>query len=304
VLAAPAPVYVARPYLDRWLGNRPAAPWDGGSASSIAPMELRRHLQVLWRFRLVIVAGVLFGTVVGILASFHVSFDGGPKLTWRSDQTFESNSTLFVTQNGFPWGRVTLPVTEPGFGAPATDDADKKGSRREYGAPERFSDLAVLYSYLATSQQVRALIAMRAKPEQVAITPVMNPASGTGLPLLKVRTTGKTGAVTQQLNTATVDALRRYLDEEQDRAEIDAGLRVEIQVLNPPSRAVVSEGRSYMGSLIAFILAIGASIGLAYLLENLRPKRPDPAEDDEFDLEESWADITAESSAEPERTVA
>ena len=268
-------------------------------------MELRRHLQVLWRFRLVIVAGVLFGTMVAILASFHVKLDPLPALSWRSDQTFESNSTLFVTQNGFPWGRVTLPAVEnPGLGnaAPAAEE-DKNGKRREYGAPERFSDLAVLYSYLATSQQVRALVAMRSKPDQISITPVMNPASGTGLPLLKVGTTAKTGANAQQLNSATLDALKRYLQEEQERAGISPELRVEIQVLNPPGRAVVKEGRSYMGSLIAFVLAIGAAIGLAYLLENLRPRRPGPT-DDEMLLAESWADLEAEPETERARSVA
>jgi hypothetical protein len=53
-------------------------------------MDLTRHLQVLWRFRLILALGVLLGVLLAILASFKVSFDGGPNLTWRSSQTFES----------------------------------------------------------------------------------------------------------------------------------------------------------------------------------------------------------------------
>ena len=240
-------------------------------------MDLRRHIQVLWRFRAIVAGGVVLGIVMAILASFSVSFSGGPKLEWRSDQTYGSVSTLFVTQTGFPWGRVTLP--EPAL-VPGADPAvqpdpetmDEK-TRREYAAPERFSDLAVVYSYLARSDQVRALIRPQTAPDQIVITPVQNPSTGAGLPLLLIETHAKSQEMAVKVNEASIEALRQYLREQQDEAEIPDGARVRIQVLNPPMPAGVTEGRTYMGSVIALILAVAGAIALAYLLENLRASR-------------------------------
>lgn len=240
-------------------------------------MDLRRHIQVLWRFKAIVAGGLVLGVIMAILASFSVSFSGGPKLEWRSEQTYSSVSTLFVTQTGFPWGRVTLPEpalldgTDPTT-QPDTETMDEK-TRREYAAPERFSDLAVVYSYLARSDEVRALIRPEPAPDQIVITPVQNPSTGAGLPLLLVETHGNEQGLAQRINEASIGALRSYLREQQDAADIPDGARVRIQVLNPPTAAGVTEGRTYMGSVIAFILAMAGAIALAYLLENLRVSR-------------------------------
>jgi hypothetical protein len=241
-------------------------------------MDLRRHIQVLWRFKAIVAGGLVLGVIMAILASFSVSFSGGPKLEWRSDQTYGSVSTLFVTQTGFPWGRVTLPEPALVPGAdPTTQQIDPETmdekTRREYAAPERFSDLAVVYSYLARSDQVRALINPEPAPDQIVITPVQNPSTGAGLPLLLVETHANSQELAQKINDASIDALRSYLREQQDEADIADGARVRIQVLNPPTAAGVTEGRTYMGSVIALILAVAGAVALAYLLENLRASR-------------------------------
>ena len=241
-------------------------------------MDASHHLQVLWRARSLLIAGVLAGCMLAVVAAFHVRWDGGLAVEWRGKQTWQSSSTLFVTQNGFPWGRVTLPAaTLNQGGAPATAGTDGQPNspreKREFGAPERFSDLAVLYSYLANSQQVRALIRSRPRERQILISPVQNATTGVGLPLLKVAAQAHSPTAARKLNGAAIAALREYLEAEQRDADISPLLRVRIQVLNPPSRAVVTAGRSYIPSLIAFMLAIAAAIGLAYLLENLRLAR-------------------------------
>jgi len=241
-------------------------------------MDLRRHIQVLWRFKAIVIGGAVLGVVMAILASFSVSFSGGPKLEWRSDQTFGSVSTLFVTQTGFPWGRVTLPEpallpgADPAVTQPDPATMDEK-TRREYAAPERFSDLAVVYSYLARSDQVRALIRPQTAPDQILITPIQNPSTGAGLPLLLIETHAKSQEMAVKVNEASIEALRQYLREQQDEADIADGARVRIQVLNPPMPAGVTEGRTYMGSVIALILCVAGAIALAYLLENLRSSR-------------------------------
>lgn len=239
-------------------------------------MDLRRHLQVVWRFRRIAVGGFLVAVAVAILASFHVSPSG---LTWRSDQTFTSTSTLFVTQTGFPWGRVTLPsasLQPTGVtGNEGTDDSEAtQRERREYGAPERFSDLAVVYSFIARSDQVRALVMPRPQPDQIVITPVTNPATGANLPLLLMETHATDQGIAQQLNEGVISALRKYLEEEQEASDIPNDQRVRVQVLNPPTPAGVTEGRTYMASVVLFIMVLAATLAIIYLLENLRLNRP------------------------------
>jgi hypothetical protein len=239
-------------------------------------MDLRRHLQVVWRFRRIAAGGFVLAVAVALLASFHVSTSG---LTWRSDQTFTSTSTLFVTQTGFPWGRVTLPSAslQPSgiAGNEGTEDSESTSQkRREYGAPERFSDLAVVYSYIARSDQVRGLVAPRPKPDQIVITPVTNPSTGANLPLLLMETHATDQGVAQNLNKGVISALRKYLEEEQEASDIAEDERVRVQVLNPPTPAGVTEGRTYMASVVAFIMVLAATLAIIYLLENLRLNRP------------------------------
>jgi hypothetical protein len=242
-------------------------------------MDLKRHLQVLWRFRLILVAGVLLGTILALLASFRLD---GTQLTWRSSQTFESTSTLFVTQPGFPWGRVTLPaVTQSQVPAAEGQQADGSNSsgqptqRREYGVPERFADLAVLYAYLASSEQVRALMNPQPRSaDEVTITPLSNPGTGAGLPLLLITAKGTDPVRVKGLTEAAVKAVKDYLKTQQQKADIASGARTEIQVLNRPSKPYVVEGHAYIGSVIAFFLMIAFAVGLAYVLENLRPRGP------------------------------
>jgi hypothetical protein len=239
-------------------------------------MDLRRHLQVVWRFRRIVAGGFLLAVAVSVLASFHVSSSG---LTWRSDQTFTSTSTLFVTQTGFPWGRVTLPSASLQPSGVAGNEGSVDGEstqreRREYGAPERFSDLAVVYSFIARSDQVRALVMPRPQPDQIVITPVTNPATGANLPLLLMETHATDQGIAQQLNEGVISALRNYLAEEQEASNIPNDQRVRVQVLNPPTPAGVTQGRTYMASVVAFIMVLAATLAIVYLLENLRLNRP------------------------------
>jgi hypothetical protein len=281
-------------------------------------MDLRRHLNVVWRFRRIVAGGFILAIVVAILAAFHVSASG---LTWRSDQTFTSTSTLFVTQTGFPWGRVSLPsasLQPDGItGNEGTDDSESSGQkRREYGAPERFSDLAVVYSYIARSDQVRGLVMPRPLPDQIVITPVTNPSTGANLPLLLMETHATDQATAQKLNQGVISALRKYLEEEQQASDISEDERVRVQVLNPPTAAGVTEGRTYMASVVLFIMVMVATLAIAYLLENLRLNRPakggggegpgsnghSPIDPDLDNLDREWAETQVFQAPSARRT--
>ena len=63
-------------------------------------MDVARHAAVLWRFRGITAAGLVLGILLAILASYRVSFDGGPTLTARGTETWSATASLLVTQPG------------------------------------------------------------------------------------------------------------------------------------------------------------------------------------------------------------
>src|SRR4051812_14874616 len=103
-------------------------------------MNLARHAAVLWRFRAITAAGIGIGILLAILASYRVSFDGGPGLTPRGEETWSATSTLLVTQPGFPEGRVTLPEKQldsgtSSTGEPAVDPNAKPSDQIQFADP-------------------------------------------------------------------------------------------------------------------------------------------------------------------------
>jgi hypothetical protein len=225
-------------------------------------MDLRHHIRVWWRFRAVVLGGLGLAIVVAVLASFKLGFANGLDVQWRSQAVYTSTSRLFVTQPGFPWGRVTLPGTVPGEPVP---DSERT---RVFATPDRFSNLAIVYSYIAQSDQVRKLIASRPVADQIQVTPAYT-AGGEALPLLEVATLATHPIAAQQLNDAVVEGLREYLANELNAADVPAAERVSLQVLNPPEVGVLTSGRTPTLSAVAFVLIAIATFALIYVLENL-----------------------------------
>src|SRR4051794_7841540 len=102
-------------------------------------MDLSRHAAVLWRFRTVTACGLLLGVVLAVLASYRPVWASGPDLVPRGRETWTAQSSLLVTQEGFPEGRVVLPESRPGSDRPAqpTSSAGATG-RVEFADPSRF----------------------------------------------------------------------------------------------------------------------------------------------------------------------
>ncbi|WP_028065249.1 hypothetical protein [Solirubrobacter soli] len=239
-------------------------------------MNLRRHLNVLRRFRVIVAGGVILGIALGTLAIFKVSTSG---LEWRSTQTYQSTSTLNVTQHGFPDGRVILAdsnAADPN--SPA--EVQKAKSSDQFADPGRFANLAITYAYYAQSDAVRKLIQPTPDPEQVTITPV--PAgwnTSATLPLLTLQTMSENPDAAKKLNQSVITALRGYIESEQARNNIPPDNRVRIDILTPPSKAAVLIGHSKTPAIIAFILVMAATFALAYVLDNLYPPKSGVADD-------------------------
>lgn len=238
-------------------------------------MSLARHVAVLWRFRAVMVVGLLLGLLLAILASYKPAFDGGPKFEPRGSEKWTSDSALLVTQPGFPEGRVVLPTaagagTAGAAGAAAAAPVEKKGAIK-FADPNRFTFLADFYTQLAGSDQVRRRVPGKPKPEQIQVSLVPGTAGTPVLPIIKLTTNAGTAPAAKALNVAMMRALRSELAAAQAQNGIAAGDRVQLASFNAASTPVLTAARSRTASILALMLAIVGSIAVAHILASLRP---------------------------------
>src|SRR5918995_1653839 len=143
-------------------------------------MDLQLYARVLWRFRIVVAVGTALAISLAFLSYYTVSLSNGLSVTPREAEVWRSDATLFVTQPGFPWGRLGVDGSD--F-SPADDSSQEQaGDGPRFADPDRFVDLAMLYCYLAESDAVRRLMEREAPVNgQIMAEPVASD-EGDGLP--------------------------------------------------------------------------------------------------------------------------
>jgi hypothetical protein len=237
-------------------------------------MNLSHHARIVWKHRTVMVAGVLMGAVLAFLAAF--SFPG---LERRGGETWRGVSNILVTQKGFPEGRVTLPdqPVEGQDGTASQSGGDITGSgtgsddgSQKFADPSRLSSLALLYSVIARSDQVRTKVPGPVKPGQIRA--VALDATGnrtTFLPIIELSTTAASAGAAEKLNQEAADSFKALLASEQEKAGIEPTERIELNVLDRPTNPVLVQGRSITSSVLAFFLCVLGAFALIHLLEGM-----------------------------------
>ena len=231
-------------------------------------MDLELYFRVLWRFKLLVAVGVILAVVLSLLSFAKVSFAGRPHLTYRQAQTWQSEAVLFVTQSNFPWGRTTpqYQPANPSEGLPAVPTSDAN----------RLSSFAVLYAYLATTNQVQRLMQHPPrKPTDMSVAtipapPYSNPAI---LPLISVKALSTTRPQAAALAADQARAIIRYVDGNQRATKTPISQRVLVQEVQAPQAALATlvGKRGKTLPIIIFLAVMIATTGLAFVLENLRP---------------------------------
>ena len=228
---------------------------------------------MLWRFRVVVALGVLIGSLLAVTSFARVDFSGGtPALTAKADEVWLSASTLFVTQDGFPWGRTIFDETVEVGGTGG--DGEEPTQIPRFGDPGRYSGLATLYVELAKGDDVRRSFRAKAPPG-VTYQPevVKSSDGGSVLPMIYMKGFGPTAELAEAAANIAAEEFRRYLASEQVQARISKDRRVSVVVTSRAIPAEIVEPRSIVKPIFLFLLAMMAAIGLAFVLENLRPRR-------------------------------
>jgi hypothetical protein len=231
-------------------------------------MDFQLYVRVLWRFRILVAAGFIFATSLAVLSVVRVNPGGSPAVQYRDDQQWATYAMLFVTQQGFPWGRLTT----------ATDTATAT-SKVGFESEARFANLAQLYAFLASSDPVRRLMREGGPVDgQIAAEPVMS--SGTfasPLPLVRLIAIAKTPQLSRALVIRATDAFRTFLEDEQARHKIADDQRVLVTVVRRADKPELLAGRSMTLPIVVFMGVMILVSGLAFVLENMRPRRKETA---------------------------
>jgi hypothetical protein len=186
----------------------------------------------------------------------------------KSTIVWQSQETVIVTQDGFPWGRAIVEEVVPG----AT--TVPKGQR--FADPTRFISLAIIYSHFANGDPVKRLI-QRSGPVngKYEAAPVPSDDGNGFTPFINVTATADSAQGAVSLARRATNAFRSYLAQQQQANKIDAKNRVQLPVVKGPIKPTAIAGKSLTRPIFVFMLISLATVGLAFLLEKVRPREPE-----------------------------
>jgi hypothetical protein len=224
-------------------------------------MDLQLAMRVLWRFRLLVAIGVVCALGLAMASYYKV-----PSMQPRESEQWESLTTLFVTSRGFPWGQV-----------PESEQSTDAGGSQIQGTPDagRLSTLASLYMELSTGDAVLRRMAREGRIDgMVQSFPVFvaRDAGNPALPMITLSAIGKTPKTAHDLAVRHLNAFTSFLADRQRAANIPSADRVVVEVVRAPTPGVLLEPRKKTRPIVVFLTVLVAVVGLAFILENLRPR--------------------------------
>jgi capsular polysaccharide biosynthesis protein len=212
----------------------------------------------------VVAAGLALAIVLALLDAVRITSHG---VELRRQPTYLSYSRIFVTQKGFPWGRL----------------GSTTQSAAAVGGAERLTGLAAVYSQLVTTDPVRKLMDREKPPAgTLEAAPVLDPVDASAsLPIISIAAFSGTPAKAMRLARAATDALVSYVTTQQTQNRIPASDRVQLQVIMRAEHAKLAKSPSPAMPIVIFLAVLLATVGLVFLLENLGISRAasGPAED-------------------------
>ena len=242
-------------------------------------MDLNLYFRVLWRFKVIVAAGLLLAVVLAFLSYASVRWDGvPPSVGYRQAEQWESLATIGVASRSFEPGSVLTPETRGILNPPVSEEGRRRGESG--GRPvdpadltsfPRLNEITVQAMALATSDAVKRIIA-RSGPIDGALQTFPVTAGDSLVPFITFSAITATPEAALSLNERHVAAFKKFFAAQQTAAGIPADERVVIQTVNAPQSAVLLEGRKKTRPIIVFLTVMTAVLGLCFVLENLRPR--------------------------------
>lgn len=224
-------------------------------------MDLALFFRVVWRFKVLVLLGLSLAFALAFLSFVKVDFANGLKMTYREHEQWESLSTLFVKDPDFTLGSASQsgPV-DPEVAAAAS---------------QRMIALTSLYMQLATTDPVLRLMAKRGPIDGVVQTfPITSTGDSRGdpLPMMTFSAISSTPARAHGLARRHIDAFLEFLRRDQVAKGIQPDERIQVDIVRQPQAPVLLMPRKKTRPIIVFLTVAIATFGLAFILENLRPR--------------------------------
>jgi hypothetical protein len=226
-------------------------------------MDLKLYFRVISRFKYVVIAGLALACLLAFFSVFHVSLANGFNVSYRQGQTYLSEEQLYLnTRGGVPF-RTTTAKTDPKTGQVYYPP--------NLVPPSSLSSSAILYAQLVNSDLLKPVLgklpgAFVAFPVATRSNPPIN------LPFLAIDGFGKTPRAAIQVAKRVSQAFRAYVAENQRLQKVPAQQRVLLTVIKDARTAIVSKSRHFSVPIIVFLVMVILTLGLVFLLENLRPR--------------------------------
>jgi hypothetical protein len=238
-------------------------------------MDLLLYARVLARFKILLLIGLVLAVAMALMSTVRVTTHG---LRYRQSPTYLSYARIFVTQKGFPWGRlgVASPATGLGSESASAAAAAAAAATDQFADPSRLTSVATIYSSLVDTDAVRAIMLKKGPLRgTVQAAPVLDSQNNQPLPLISIAAYSDTPSHAVNLARRQTDALIQYVEEQQVTNRIPAYDRVSLTVVKEPGIGkdpVLARGRSKTLPIVVFLTVMVAFVGLAFILENVRPR--------------------------------
>ena len=241
-------------------------------------MDFGLFAGVLWRSRLVVLAGLLIACAAAVFAMARVEIQGGPRLVYRDPVVYQSTVQMLVSQPGFPEGRSvfnTTPITLPSGRVDNPTFAD----------PSRFTELASLYSQLIMGNVESERVFGTLKPPQheaIIASPMAAPGgNGAVLPVIQITGVAPSPRKAVALADRAATSFSKYLAERQKATGVTESDRVIIDRFAGPLRPTVYLPRKKTRAIFAFVLILMLTVTVVFVREKARNRRAAEADEEE-----------------------
>jgi hypothetical protein len=217
-------------------------------------MDISLFLTVLWRAKRLMIVGVVLAGVLAVLAYGKPNFAGGPILTPRSSEVWQSEAQLLIGQSAYPYRQSP---TEP------------DGS---------LGSLSPIYANLANGSimqaEIRRQLGTRGK---VKATEDVDLAASSFLPFVNFVATAPTGAEAARFAQGSASIFEAFVTRQQIAEGIPASRRIRLSVVQSGAYAKLVEGHNLSIPILVFVAFLIGTVALALIKENIRRRAAAPA---------------------------
>lgn len=228
-------------------------------------MDLRLFAGVLRRFKKIVFGGFVLAVLLAVVSYGTPTLaHGKPTIKPRGREVWSSQALVILTQATFPYGRAMeqYPSGPNHPEAPTTPVGDTT-----------LPNLAPIYVRLANGEAVLTRIHTLARvPGTVWASGVYDSVTNNALPFITLSSAAPTAADAALLATTAATVFQSVVSAQQAAAQIPAGQRVQLQLVDSGKRPRLLNSPKKTVPLLLFVTVFGASILLAFMLENANPK--------------------------------